>query len=232
MHVAYLTGVYIYQDEPWYLNILHVCVRVTCKVHKSRKPGDNCMQGTCHSSWKGQIFAKDHSFGISPVSIECWKRWANTGPKSVASSFRTLGWSSSGPKALEGFKPLRSLITPSLETAISFMKGADLSRSGTWVCSFLLNISVNWPLNSSAFSRSDWAIPFPVFLFRGGIPWVSFFWLLMYRQTSLGFALTSPTKLFTYKSCCFLTSALISLLKVSNFDLSLLLPVFFAFACD
>ena len=31
---------------------------------------------------------------------------------------------SSGPKALEGFKPLRSLITPSLETAISFMKGA------------------------------------------------------------------------------------------------------------
>ena len=29
MHVAYLTGVYIHQDEPWYLNIL--CVRVTCK---------------------------------------------------------------------------------------------------------------------------------------------------------------------------------------------------------
>ena len=99
----------------------------------------------------------------------------------VASSFRTLGWSSSGPKALEGFKPLGSLITPSLETAISFMKGADLSRSGTWVCSFLLNTSVNWPLNSSAFSRSDWATPFPFFLFRGGIPWVSFFWLLMYR---------------------------------------------------
>ena len=41
----------------------------------------------------------------------------------------------------------------------------------------------------------------------------------------------SPTKLLTYKSYCFLTSAFISLLKVSNFDLSLLLPVFFAFAC-
>ena len=41
----------------------------------------------------------------------------------------------------------------------------------------------------------------------------------------------SPTKLLTYKSCCVLTSAFISLLKVSNFDLSLLLPVFFAFAC-
>ena len=51
MPVAYLTGVYIYQDAPWYLNIL--CVRVTCKVHKSRKPGDNCTQGTCHYSWKG-----------------------------------------------------------------------------------------------------------------------------------------------------------------------------------
>ena len=39
------------------------------------------------------------------MSIDCWKRWASTGPNSVASSFRTLGWSSSGPKALEGFKP-------------------------------------------------------------------------------------------------------------------------------
>ena len=35
---------------------------------------------------------------------------------------------------------MRSLITPSLETAISFVKGADLSRSGTWVCSFLLSV--------------------------------------------------------------------------------------------
>ena len=94
---------------------------------------------------------------------------------------RTLGWSSSGPKALEGFKPLSSLITPSLETAISFTKSADLSRSGTRVCSFLLNTSVNWPFSSSAFSRSDWATPYPFFLFRGGIPLVSFFWLLMYR---------------------------------------------------
>ena len=120
-----------------------------------------------------------HPGWIRPcVSIDCWKRWANTGPNSVASSFRTLGRSSSGPKALEGFKSLRSLITPSLET-ISSMKGADLSRSGTWVCSILLNTSVNWPLNFSAFSRSDWATPFTFFLFRGGIPWASFFWLLI-----------------------------------------------------
>ena len=43
--------------------------------------------------------------------------------------------------------------------------------------------------------------------------------------------LPSPTKLFTYESCYFLTSALISLLEVSNFDLSLLLPVFFFCLC-
>ena len=48
-------------------------------------------------------------------------------------------------------------------------------------------------------------------------------------QSSEFMSLTSPTN-FTYKSCCFLTSALISLLNVSKFDLSLLLPVFFAFA--
>ena len=59
-------------------------------------------------------------------------------------------------------------------------------------------------------------------------------WFHLGNSTSeLGFGLhilPTFTKLFTYKSCCFLTSALISLLKVSNFDLSLLLPVFFAFA--
>ena len=47
-----------------------------------------------HTMW-------DHSFGISPVAIDCWKRWANTGPNSVASSFRTLGWNSSGPKSFK-----------------------------------------------------------------------------------------------------------------------------------
>ena len=149
--VACLTGVYIHQDEPWYLNIL--CVRVTCKVHQPRKPGDNCTQVTCHSSWKGGRYLQETiPLGFHQCPLIAGK---DEQPNSVTSSFRTLGWSSSGPKALEGFKPLRSLITPSLEITISFMKGADLSKSGTWVCSFLLNTSVNWPLNSSAFSRPD-----------------------------------------------------------------------------
>ena len=45
----------------------------------------------------GQILASDHSLESSLVLIDCWKRWANTGPHSFANSFRTLGWSSSGP---------------------------------------------------------------------------------------------------------------------------------------
>ena len=43
------------------------------------------------------------------MSRNCWKRWAKTGPNSFASSFRTPGWSSSGPKALKGFKPLKQI---------------------------------------------------------------------------------------------------------------------------
>ena len=57
MHVAYLTEDYIHQDEPRYLNIL--CVRVTCKVHKSGKPGDNCTQAICHFSWKGGKYLQE-----------------------------------------------------------------------------------------------------------------------------------------------------------------------------
>ena len=49
------------------------------------------------------------------VWVLCWNRWVNTGPNSEASSFKTLGWSSSGLKALDGFKPLISLVTPTDE---------------------------------------------------------------------------------------------------------------------
>ena len=87
--------------------------------------------------------ASDYSLGISPVLRDCWKRCANTGPIFFANSFRTLGWSSSGPKALEGFRLLRSFVTPSFVTIISSMNGADLSRSGTWLCTVLVNTSVN-----------------------------------------------------------------------------------------
>ena len=209
MHVAYLTGVYIHQDEPWYLNI--ICVWVTCKLHKSRKPGGNWTRDLSLFLKRGQIFARNHSFRISPLSVDCWKRSANTGPNSVASSFR----SSPDPKALEWFKPLRSLITPSLETTISSMKGVDLSRSRTWVCSFLLNTSVNWPLNSSPFQGPTEQQPFHssfsgleylgcLFFLTIDVP-IEIYGVCLYITNQVNHT-------HTHKSCCFLTSALISLL--------------------
>ena len=73
--------------------------------------GDKCLQETI-------------PLGISPLSIDCRKRWVNTGPNSVANSFKTLGWSSSGPKAFEGFRPFSNFVTPSLVTTMSSMNGA------------------------------------------------------------------------------------------------------------
>ena len=152
-----------------------MCSR-TCKVRKSVRRDDNYMRKSCHPFYKGDIYLQETILlGISPVSRDFWKKWAKTGPNSVPSSFKTLGWSSSGPKILDGFKLLRSLITPSFETTMSSMKGIDLLRNGTSLWSLLLSTSVNWPFNSSACSVSEAVIPVPPLLFRGGIPWLSFF---------------------------------------------------------
>ena len=101
----------------------------------------------------------------------------------------------------------------------------------------LLNTSVNWPLNSSAFLRFDWANPFHSSF--SGVEYLGclFFLTIDVPIEVSGVCLTSPTKLFTYISCCFLTSALISLLNVSNFDLSCyclyFLPLYeFYFFCE
>ena len=59
---------------------------------------------------------------------------------------------------------------------------------------------------------------------------LTFLWLLEYWYKYLGLTLMSPNNLLTYKSCCFLMSALISCLSSWNLHLSLLLPVVFAFA--
>ena len=84
------------------------------------------------------------------------------------------------PKAFEGFRPFSNFVTPSLVTTMSFMNGADLSRRGTWLCSLLENISVNWPLNSLAFSKSDWARPLPCLFFKGGGNTLGIFFLTVY----------------------------------------------------
>ena len=117
---------------------------------------------------RGQMFARSHSFGISPVSRDCWNKCENTGPSLFANSLRTLGWSSSGPKGSGGFKPLNDFITPSDETTILSMNGANLSVNGTSLYSVLLNASLNWPISSSANSarlakcRQIWVFSMPV----------------------------------------------------------------------
>ena len=126
-----------------------LCVRVTCKVHTSVRRHDNYMREPCHLFYRGCTYLQETIlWGFHPYQ----ETVGRIGPNSVASSFRTLWWSSSGPKALDEFKPLSSLVTPSFETTMSSMKGADLLIKGTSLWSLLLNTSVNWPLNSSACS--------------------------------------------------------------------------------
>ena len=96
---------------------------------------------------------------------------------------------------------------------MSLIDGAYFSRRRISLSEVLENTSVNWPLNSSAFSVSDSAKPLPFLLLRGGMPWLSFLWLLVYRWKSL----MSQLNLLAYKSCCFSKYALISYLSSWNF---------------
>ena len=135
------------------------------------------MRVPCHPFHRGDLYLQETiPWGFHPCQETVWKRCAKTGPSSFASSFRTLGWRSSGPKALEGFSLLRSLVTPSFETAMSYMKGGNLLKNETLLWSFLLNISVNLLLNSSACSIkvSETVMPVPP-LFKGRTTLIIFF---------------------------------------------------------
>ena len=145
---------------------IFIRIRVTCKVHKSVRRDDNYIREPCHPFYRGDIYLQETIlWGFHPCLETFGRDGKKNGPNSVASSFRTLGWSSSGPIAFEGFKPLRSLVTPSFETTMSSMKGADLLRNGTSIWSLLLNTSVNWPLNSSACSVSEAVLWYQFLLF-------------------------------------------------------------------
>ena len=68
-------------------------------------------------------------------------------------------------------------------------------------------------------------------LFQGGEGnTLGIFFLTVYLTIKIPRISLHITKLFIYRSCCFLISALIALLKVSNLYLILALPVFLAFA--
>ena len=65
MHVVCLREVYIHPDEPCYLSTL--CVRITCKVHKSEKRDDNYMRELCHPFYRGDIHLQDTTLcGFDP----------------------------------------------------------------------------------------------------------------------------------------------------------------------
>ena len=83
-------------------------------------------------------------------------------------------------------------------------------------------------INSSACSISEAVIPVPPLLLRGGIPSLSIFLTIDIPIEVSKICFYVADQVIYIQSCCFLTSSLISRLKVSNFDLSFLLPVFFA----
>ena len=154
--------------------LLTCCVVHLKSLHKSERRED--IREPCHTFHRVDIHLQETIPWVLQETVG--KKCAETGPSSVASSFRTLGGSSSGPK---GFKPLRSLVTLAFQTTLSSMKGANLLRNGTSLCSFLLNTSINWPLNSSAYPLSESVMPVPPHHLRSEIHWLSFFWLLIYR---------------------------------------------------
>ena len=55
------------------------------------------------------MFAIRQSQGSTPVSRDFWKMHASTGEIGSATSYRTLGWISSGPAALVVFRPFNNL---------------------------------------------------------------------------------------------------------------------------
>ena len=158
-----------------------------------------------------------------PRTVSWGKRWAKTGPNSVVSSFRTLGWSSSGPKAVQAFEKfnysvlrnnniIQERCRPILMQYLGVFIFIEHIRKLTIEFLCLFEVRVSNTISILPFQGWD---TLGVILLTIDVP----------IEVS-GVCLTSPTKLFTYKSCCFLTSALIFLLKVSNFDLSLLLLSF------
>ena len=143
MLIVYLKDVYIHSDEQCCSS--QRCVRVTCKAHKSVRRDGNYMREPCHPFYRGDIYLQETILsGFHRCQETFGRDEQNTGPNSVATPFGTLGWSSSGPKTLEGFKSLRSLVTPSFETTMSSMRRVNLLRNGASLWSFLLNTSINW----------------------------------------------------------------------------------------
>ena len=115
------------------------------------------------------------------------KRAVSAGVSSLASSLSTLGWISSGPGALLGFRFKRSFLTPVSVTTMGSMVGAwgggvegmpVLSSNSSAVYSAGgLKADLNWQLSASAFSMGE-RTSFP-FTLSGDTPVSSVFFILL-----------------------------------------------------
>ena len=168
----------------------HVESKINVKKIESKS---SCTISDCISSWVHLstlhgTHVRDRAILQAEALSPFLKRWQLFHPyQEIAEtnvqilglvSFWTLSWSLSGPNAFEGFKLFSNLITSSVDTKILFIKGGNLPVNGTSLYS-VLNASLNWPISSSPF-QSDFAITVPSPFLRGGIPWLSFFWLFKY----------------------------------------------------
>ena len=57
LNACCLREVYIHPDEPWCSST--ICVRVTCKVHKSVRRDDNYMREPWHPFYRGNIYLQE-----------------------------------------------------------------------------------------------------------------------------------------------------------------------------
>ena len=147
-----------------------------------------------------------------------------------------LGQSSSDSKAFEGFKSLSNVITPSEDTTILSMKGADFLVNGTSLYSVLLNVPLIDQLVLMPFQNLTLQLhppssppPPPHTFLRIRIACLSFFTIYITVEVS-GICFYITYQVIHIKQCWFLMSAFISLLKDLNWVWSLSLPVFLALA--
>ena len=95
------------------------------------------MREPYHPFYRGDIYLLETIlWGFHPYQETVERDGQKLEPIQLQAPLGRLGWNSTGPKAFEWLKvkkiskPFRSLVTPSFETAMSSMKGADLLRNG------------------------------------------------------------------------------------------------------
>ena len=146
----------------------------------------------------GAMMAFFQSDGSCPLSMDIWKMVARVGAISLAVSLRNFVHIPSGPVALCGFRPRRSLATPSVEILSGGRSGWRLSPiSGSGLSFSWLNTLVNWSFRISALDLLSVSV-FPSFV-REATLQLSHRLLLTKDQNFFGLAgKASPTMSLMY----------------------------------